>query len=38
MDRLAERLDRIHLRARVPGMEIHGELRDRQRIEISFRR
>jgi hypothetical protein len=36
MDTLAERLDRIHLRVRVPGMEIYGELRDRQRIEISF--
>lgn len=36
MDTLAERLDRIHLRVRVPGMEIYGELSDRQRIEISF--
>ena len=36
MDTLAERLDRIHLRVRVPGMEIYGELRDRRRIEISF--
>jgi hypothetical protein len=36
MDTLAERLDRIHLRVRVPGMEIYGELSDRRRIAISF--
>ncbi|HEV3360945.1 MAG TPA: hypothetical protein VG247_29350 [Pseudonocardiaceae bacterium] len=36
MDTLAERLDRIHLRVRVPGMEIYGELSDRRRVEISF--
>lgn len=36
MDTLAERLDRIHLRVRVPGMEIYGELSNRQRIAISF--
>ena len=36
MDTLAERLDRIHIRVRVPGMEIYGALRDRQCAEISF--
>ncbi|TCO55975.1 hypothetical protein [Actinocrispum wychmicini] len=36
MDTLAERLDRIHLRVRVPGMAIYGELSDRRRIAISF--
>jgi hypothetical protein len=36
MDTLAERLDRIHLRVRVPGVEIYGELTDRRRIAVSF--
>ncbi|HEY4024301.1 MAG TPA: hypothetical protein VGM75_36835 [Pseudonocardiaceae bacterium] len=36
MDTLAERLDRIHLRVRAPGVEIYGELSDRERIAISF--
>jgi hypothetical protein len=35
-DTLAERLDRIHLRVRAPGLELYGELSDRQRIAISF--
>lgn len=36
MDTLADRLDRIRLRVRAPGVEIYGELSDRDRISISF--
>lgn len=36
MRTLAERLDRIQLRVRAPGVEIYGELSDRNRIAISF--
>ncbi|HJP73807.1 MAG TPA: hypothetical protein VJ914_06045 [Pseudonocardiaceae bacterium] len=36
MDTLAQRLDRIQLRVRAPGVEIYGALCDRARIAISF--
>jgi hypothetical protein len=36
MDTLIERLDRIRLRVQAPGVEIYGELSDRERIAISF--
>jgi hypothetical protein len=36
MELLADRLDRIHLRVRVPGAPIYGELRHQREISISF--
>lgn len=36
MELLADRLDRIHLRVRVPGAPIYAELRHQREIGISF--
>lgn len=36
MGALGERLDNIHVRVRVPGTEIKGELRHRNELSISF--
>jgi hypothetical protein len=36
MGRLADRLDDIRVRVRVPGTEIEAELRDRTNVTISF--
>ncbi|WP_051367212.1 hypothetical protein [Hamadaea tsunoensis] len=36
MGALADRLDRIHLRVRVPGTDISAELRNREEVSISF--
>lgn len=36
MGALADRLDGIRIRVRVPGTDIHAELTDRTRIDVSF--
>jgi hypothetical protein len=36
MERLADRLDGIHLRVRAPGTEIYGELRHQRDVGITF--
>lgn len=36
MKPLDERLDGIHIRVRVPGAEIYGELRDRRCVDVTF--